>query len=172
SLRYDKDPDSQTVAALSHGLNLSTTAAFSFGAVNFGSTPGVDIAQGSTFSVRLTGTPHNDHIAFKYQGTLNGILNYTADGRAGSDRINSVINADANSSGTVHARVLGGPGDDPFLRLAITEPLGVTGLQPGRLTVDGLIDGGPGKNHGDRTLNVLERNIQSDTLESPYTPAQ
>ncbi len=188
---FGKDPNTALTSTLSQGLLIPTFQSFAPGAVNFGTTNGVDIALNASLRLNLNGGPGDNAIAVDYLGTIAGntaggigggtptpvvgpggitqnpgTLAVNVTGGGGSDVLVSRIIAQAGSTGRVQARESGGAGEDS-LTLTVRQVQG-TALQPGSVSVDARLDGGPGIDHCDRTPNVIGVNCEFDHVEPAF----
>ena len=94
---------------------------------------------GRDLDVTLKGGDGNDNLRFQSQGELHGNLTLVLDGENGADMVTADIALDTASGGSVNATVRGGNGDDTVaLRIS----------NPSTATVQGLLDGGTGFDHG------------------------
>jgi hypothetical protein len=158
------DPDTTLVSSLSVGLLTFVGTPF-----NNALTPGGSIDQGGKFTLRLIGSAGPDAINFDYRGFIQGTLDTLSAGAAGRDVIHTRIDVPTGSAGRVRARVLGGLGNDPDLRLNVTQAGSLCIVPNCQLTIDALIDGGAGSDIGTGVFPVVKRDIEGPVRFPPFT---
>jgi hypothetical protein len=110
----------------------------------------LNLHDGSLAQLNVYGGDGTDRVFTNYQGMINGELSVYGDGGANDDQVGTVVRPvpDGNAPGSVHARVHGDGGNDRLTLVA--RPL----ASDPALTIDGRIEGGPGRDVGRHSANV------------------
>jgi hypothetical protein len=165
SLRVDLGSGDDTFLAFFNSFDLPFGANFQMSVLGrsgrdtiaVDATRGVDVGTGAVLGLDLRGGLGGDRIDLAHDGAINGALSAVANGGFGPDQVSENFNVAANSGGQLFARTLGGRAADA-LTLNVIQPPGVCIVPPCTLTLDAVLDGGPGTDTCTATPNVRRFN--------------
>jgi hypothetical protein len=140
------------------GASLSWTAVTTAGNNFLSFLEAGSVAAGASVFVGQFGGTGTNTINTFYTGQMNGVLSAITVGGPRNDALTTDLEFQSGSSGTLNPSLMLGEAGDDNLRFLIHNPI------PGVALTTTVLDGGPGKNTGTRTTNVLSFNCQTDNV--------